>query len=179
MIKVNLLGRGRSSTAGQTRRMSVAWIGLASLALAALGSGAVWWSVRSDVARVDRELGVIQADVARWRPVARDAAETRSRKTALTEQLSAIGQERQTRFAPVRILETVGQSLPADVWLTSLQQRGTRLEIDGRARSLEAITDFAGRIRDAGVVTTPVQVVSTSSETHDGSMFVKFSLRVD
>ena len=79
----------------------------------------------------------------------------------------------------MRVLAAVGQSVPAGVWLTSIHQRGTQLEIDGRALSLQAMTEFAGRIQLAGVLTTPVEILSTSAETRERSTFVRFSLRLD
>jgi Tfp pilus assembly protein PilN len=180
MIDVNLLGPARpASAAGRVRRKRPAWIGLAWVAAAALGCGIAWWSVRADVARVDRELATLEGQAVQLRAAARDAEQVLARKTALLEQAASVNRERETRFAPVRALAAVGRSLPADVWLISLHQRGTRIEIDGRALSLEAITDFAARIRHAGVVTTPVEVLSTSSENRDGPSVVRFSLRSD
>jgi Tfp pilus assembly protein PilN len=180
MIDVNLLGPARpAGAAGRIRRARTSWIGPALVAVAALGSGIAWWSARADVARLDRELAALESQAVPLRAAARDAEQVLARKAALLAQLASVNREQDTRFAPVRVLATVGRSLPADVWLTSLHQRGTRIEIDGLTPSLEAITDFAGRIRHAGVVTTPVEVLSTSSETRDGSTVVRFSLRLD
>jgi type IV pilus assembly protein PilN len=180
MIAVNLLGPARPGRgANDRRRVRTPWMGLASVAIATISSGVAWWWVRADVTRLDREMAHIEAEAGRLQAASREADGLLARKTTLLERLTAIDREHETRLAPVRVLETVGQSLPAGVWLTSLHQRGTRLEIDGRALSLQAITDFAGRIQHAGVVTTPVEVVSTSSETRDGTTLVRFSLRLD
>ncbi|HYN06603.1 MAG TPA: PilN domain-containing protein [Vicinamibacterales bacterium] len=180
MIAVNLLGPARPGNVTNDRRARrTAWIGVTFVALAVIGSGMAWWSTRADVTRLDREMANVEAEAVRLRAASRDAEHMFARRTALLDRQTAINREHETRLAPVRVLETIGQSLPADVWLTSLHQRGTRLDIDGRALSLQAITDFAARIQHAGVVTTPVEVLSTSSETRDGTTLVRFSLRLD
>ncbi|HEX7778916.1 MAG TPA: PilN domain-containing protein, partial [Vicinamibacterales bacterium] len=82
-------------------------------------------------------------------------------------------------FAPVRRLAAIGRGVPRDVWLTAVRQRVSQIEVDGRAASLASVTEFSERIQLAGVLTTPVDILSTSAESRAGTTLVRFSLRLD
>jgi Tfp pilus assembly protein PilN len=180
MIRVNLLGPGRSRvTTARRRSPRTAWIGIASFAIATVASGIAWWSVRADAARLDHEIAVVQTELERLRATAREAAGVEARRKDLAGALTVLAAEDAARFAPVRRLAAIGQSVPRDVWLTVVRQRGSQIEVDGRAASLAAVTEFAERIQHAGVLTTPVDILSTSAEIREGSTLVRFSLRLD
>lgn len=180
MIRINLLRSSRSIEARtDASPYRAAWLGIASVLGAALIAGLATWSVSADTARLDREAGVLEDELETLRLGARETAELQTRKKELTEKLAAEIQQSAARSAPVRVLAAVGDSVPEDVLLTGIRQRGTQFEIEGRARSLGAVTEFAERIHVAGVLTTPVEIVSTSAETRERSTFVRFSLRLD
>jgi Tfp pilus assembly protein PilN len=180
MIRVNLLEPGRSSVAGVGgRRPRAAGIGLASFLVAFVASGAMWWPVRTDTARLEREIAVVDAELGRLRTTAREADAALTRKKELAARLAALTGEHAARSAPVRRLAAIGRSVPQDVWLTAVRLRGSQVEIDGRAASLPAVTKFAERIQQAGVMTTPVDILSTSAESREGTTLVRFSLRMD
>ena len=179
MIRVNLLRPGRSRVAARARGSWTAGIGAASLAVAALGCAAAWWSVRADAARLDREIAVAEAELGGLRATAREAAGVQARRDELAGVLAAISGEQAARFAPVRRLAAIGRGVPRDVWLTAVRQRGSQIEVDGRAASLASVTEFSERIQLAGVLTTPVAILSTSAESRAGTTLVRFSLRLD
>ena len=180
MIRINLVRSSRSLEArAVVPQHRAAWSGVASVLGAALICGIATWSVSADTARLDREAVVLEHELETMRRGAREAADLQGRKKELTEMLAARVRETAARAAPVRVLAAVGDSVPEDVLLTGIQQRGTHFEIEGRARSLDAVTEFAERIHVAGVLTAPVEIVSTSAETRERSTFVRFSLRLD
>jgi Tfp pilus assembly protein PilN len=180
MIRVNLLEPGRSSLAGvRIRRPRAAAIGLAAFLAALVAIGAIRWSDRTDAARVDREIAVVDAELVRLRTAAREADVALTRKKELAARLATLTGEPAARVAPVRRLAAIGRSVPQDVWLTAVRLHGSQVEIDGRAASLPAVTKFAERIQEAGVLTTPVDILSTSAESREGTTLVRFSLRLD
>jgi Tfp pilus assembly protein PilN len=180
MIRVNLLAAGRAgAAAARTGRPRTTWIGVASLVAAILAGGGAWWSVRTDAARLEREIAVAEAELGRLRPIAREAAGVLARKTELAATIASLSSEQAGRFAPVRRLAALGRNVPGDVWLTAVRQRGSQIEIDGRAGSVASVTEFAARIQHAGALTAPVDILSTSAETREGTTLVRFSLRLD
>ena len=182
MIGVNLLRRTRRSAAaraGSSRERHAVAIGLTWLVLTTVGTGAAWWHLLQDLTRVDARIAFAGAELDRLRDSVKLVEQASARKAALTEQLGAVERLRAARLDPVRLLEAVGQSVPEGVWLSEIKQHGTRVEIDGRAVSLAAVTDFAERMQTAGVFTMPVEIVSTTTETLDRTTVVRFSVRVE
>jgi Tfp pilus assembly protein PilN len=180
MIRINLLvPAGRGDARSREPRPRAVWLGFTSIAAAALVSGLAWWSVRADATRLDRGAVVLEGELATVRAAAREAEALLSRKQALADRLTTIAKDSAARSAPVRVLAAVGESVPDDISLTAIRQRGSQFEIDGRAASLASVMEFAERIHVAGVLTTPVEIVSTSAETRERTTFVRFSLRLD
>ena len=180
MIRVNLLGpAGRGEARSGGARPRVAWIGATSIVTAVLASGLAWWSIRADATHLESEAVLLETEMAAVRGTAREVGDLLARKKRATDQLGTIAKDWSARTAPVRVLAAVGESVPDEVWLTGIRQRGSQFEIDGRAASLSAVTEFAERIHVAGVLTTPVEIVSTSAETRERPAFVRFSLRLD
>ena len=52
---------------------------------------------------------------------------------------------------PVSLLETVSSSLPDGLWLTEIKQTGSIVQIEGRALSLTAVTDFTEQMQNSGL----------------------------
>ena len=180
MIRINLLGQaGSGQSASQRRISSSARLGFVGLAIAALGLTQMWRAVRADVSGLGEHIAVAEREVAKLRAETREATALQSRKNDLTGQLARRAAEVAARTRPVRLLAAVGQSVSDEIWLTTIRQQGLRIEIDGRARSVAAVTAFAERIEVAGVLTTPVEIVSTSAESREPATLVRFSLRLD
>jgi Tfp pilus assembly protein PilN len=180
MIRINLLGPAGSGRSGrQVRPSRSIWIGVAGLVMASLGLAAAWQSIRTDLSGLDRQIAIAEREVSKLRADARDHRELQTRKSELGGQLARNAAEEAARTRPVRVLAAVGQNLSDDIWLTGIRQQGSRTEIDGRATSVASVTAFAERIHVAGVLTTPVEIVSTSAESREPMTLVRFSLRLD
>jgi Tfp pilus assembly protein PilN len=179
MIRVNLLGPPDSTRAIATRPSTIAWLGLAGLAIAALGLAGWWRSIRADVTGLEQQIAIADREVSRLRAETRDAGDLQARKSALAAELARQAADVGARARPVRVLAAVGRSISGGIWLTGIRQQGSRMEIDGRAASVASVTAFAERIHVAGVLTTPVEIVSTSAESREPGSLVRFSLRLD
>jgi Tfp pilus assembly protein PilN len=58
-----------------------------------------------------------------------------------------------------------------------LKQAGPSIQIEGRATSLTAITDFAEKLQDSTVFDRPVEIVTTTAETLDETPVVRFIVK--
>jgi Tfp pilus assembly protein PilN len=180
VIRINLLGQaGSSQSAVHRRASSSVWLVLVGLMIAALGLAQMWRSVRADVSGLGEHIAAAEREVSKLRADGRDITALQLRKNDLAGQLARRAAEDAARTRPVRLLAAVGRSVSDEIWLTTIRQQGVRMEIDGRARSVAAVTAFAERIHVAGVLTTPVEIVSTSAESREPAALVRFSLRLD
>jgi Tfp pilus assembly protein PilN len=152
---------------------------VAAVTVAAIASAAGWWWMRSEVRRLDRAIAIVEVEAGRLREMARQSDQASTRTAELTARLASIAREHGARIAPVRLLDVVGQQVPDDLWLTGAEQRGTRLELTGRALSLTAVTDFAERLQRSGAVSAPVEVLSAGAESRGRTTVVRFSVRLN
>lgn len=179
MIQVNLLG----SVPRAPRR---AWVpadqksaaaGLVMLLATALGVGGWWWQTASAERRITVEIASAQTDLARLKGIAALVDRAVARKLELSERLGLIDRLHRTQRAPVELLEAISRSVPDGLWLLELKQNGNALQIEGRAVSLTALTDFVERLQTSGRFARPVDIVTTNMEIVQDASVVRFALK--
>jgi type IV pilus assembly protein PilN len=182
VIKVNLLVEApgtapRREWIPQEQRSAVA--GLLMLLVTAAGIGGWWWYLRDQRLDVEARIAAIDAELVRLADVAVQVDEASARKAELTERLALIERLRAGKRGPVDLLETVSSSVPDGLWLLEISQAGAFVRVDGRARSLTAVTDFARRMQTSGLFLRPVEIQSTGAETYEQTNVVRFAIRAE
>jgi type IV pilus assembly protein PilN len=152
-------------------------IGLTMLMITATGIGGWWWTVHRDRLVAEQAIAHDQAEVVRLKDVAKLVDRASARKAELSERLGLIDRLRATKREPVTLLETISRSLSDGLWLTELKQVGPTVQIEGRATSLTAITDFAEKLQDSTVFDRPVEIVTTTAETLEETPVVRFIVK--
>jgi type IV pilus assembly protein PilN len=180
MIRVNLL----ASTPGRPVHRDLvpveqrgAMLGLTMLLITSLAMGGWWWMVHRDRVATEQSIAADEVEVARLKDIAKLVDRASARRAELAERLSLIDRLRSTKRGPVTLLETISQSLPDGLWLSELKQTGPTVQIEGRAVSLTAITDFAEKLQDSSVFERPVEIVTTTAETLEQTPVVRFIVR--
>jgi type IV pilus assembly protein PilN len=180
MIRVNLL----ASTPGRALKRDLvpleqrgAMIGLAMLLVTSVAMGGWWWMVQRDRVATERTIAADEVEVMRLKDVAKLVDRASARRAELAERLSLIDRLRSTKRGPVTLLETISESLPDGLWLSELKQTGPTVQIEGRAVSLTAITDFAEKLQNSAVFERPVEIVTTTAETLETTPVVRFIVR--
>lgn len=182
MIKVNLLATQPGAAPAREwlpRDQRSALLGLGILVATAAGVGGWWFYLHHQGAVVDTRIAGAEAELARLKDAAKLVDLMTARKNELNERLSLIERLRAAKRAPVALLETVSRSLPEGLWLTEIKQTGPSVQIDGRATSLTAVTDFTERLQTSGYFQKPVEILTTSTEAIDDANVVKFSVKAD
>jgi Tfp pilus assembly protein PilN len=182
MIKVNLLAAVPGTAPAREwlpREQRSAFAGLGLLVVTAAIVGGFWYYLHRELAGVDRHISAAQTELTRLKVAAKLVDQTTARKTELTERLALIERLRAAKRAPVSLLETVSRSLPDGLWLLEMKPAGAAVQIDGRATSLTAVTDFAESLQNAGLFKHPVEILTTSTEQVDDLTVVRFSLKAE
>jgi type IV pilus assembly protein PilN len=159
------------------KEQRVAMIGLTMLLITGTGIGGWWWMVHRDRLAAEQAIAADQAEIGRLKDVAKLVDHASARKAELSERLGLIDRLRATKRGPVTLLETISGSVPDGLWLTELKQAGPSIQIEGRATSLTAITDFAEKLQDSTVFDRPVEIVTTTAETLDETPVVRFIVK--
>jgi type IV pilus assembly protein PilN len=165
MIRINLLGaqkgKNKRSAASATAVMEVGDVGspkmkvLVVLVLAAVVNAGYWYQLdkqhqdiaaKTEVAlRKNAELADVKA---RYMERQREA-ENYKRRVDVIDQLRA------AQAGPVNLLNTIGQTVNSTeaVWLNSMKDQGTSVDIDGMALSNDAVASLIFNLQKTGYFT--------------------------
>jgi Tfp pilus assembly protein PilN len=123
----------------------------AILYVAAVGGlGFYWYSlqaeetrVAADVDRLNRELTGLKATLGQGANVKGQLTEVKRRVDILEELTKSQGK-------PIALLDTFADTVPRDLWITSLEQKETGLKLSGTAFSTSAVSDFMANLKGTG-----------------------------
>ena len=167
MIRINLLGVERQKArkpyafdpgAQMTVTCSLVLVGALS------GVGWWYWSLTSESAQVDQEIVVAQRDAARLQTILADVKQFEQRQSMLTQRVGLIQQLRHGQSVPVQLLDHVSRSLPDTLWLTSLEEAGTSVTIEGRSTTLIALSDFVANLGSNVLLKKPIEIINSQVE---------------
>lgn len=186
MIRVNLIGGAESRRVSRVQRFFVvspeqraALFGVTVLMATAIGVAGWWWLLDAERRALDAAITQQEAALVQLRAAARLVEAADVRANVLRERLALIDRLRATQRVPALLLETVRMSVHDDVWLVELKQQGASMHIDGRAVSVTAVMDFVDRLHASNQFQSPVDIVTTNTETTAASSVVRFVLRGD
>jgi type IV pilus assembly protein PilN len=142
----------------------------AILYIVAAGSvGYYWWSLQAeetriaaDVDRLNRELQSLKATLGQGAAVKGQLTEVKRRVAILEELTSGQGKS-------IALLDTFVDTVPRDLWITSLEQKESLLKLSGTAFSTTAVSDFmanlkaSGKFKDVDIVVSRQAIDKTPS----------------
>jgi type IV pilus assembly protein PilN len=182
MIKVNLLASGPGADQPRDwlpREQRSTLLGLGLLVVTALSVGGFWFYQASQIGSVDTRIGGAETELTRLKQAAKVVEQLTAKKAELSERLALIDRLRAGKRGPVNLLEIVSRSVPDGLWLLEIKQAGSTVQVDGRAMSLTAVTDFAERMQNSGLFQHPVEILTTATETFEETTVVRFSVKAD
>jgi type IV pilus assembly protein PilN len=184
MIRINLLAPGPDAAPKSWRRIFVvppeqraALMGLAMLMTTAAGAGLWWWTISLEHKRINAEIVAAEANLTRLQAAAAAMEKASAREKDLRERLGLIERLRATQRAPVVLLDTISRSLAEGLWLTEMRQTGAVVQLEGRAISISAVTEFLDRLHVSGRFVRPLDIVNTTSETVAETAITRFVVR--
>ena len=185
MIRINLLSGERKKAARApvfdlSKQITLA-CGLVVL-VAAAGIGYWYWSLSEEAAAVENDIASAQQEVARLRPIIAEVATFEAQRQRLQQRVQLIGQLRKGQGIPVQMLDQISRSLPEMLWLTSLDQEGGDLTIEGRSTTLVALSDFVGNLGSSSFFKKPIEIVDSkvendSSGGQGGLEIIRFTVK--
>jgi len=186
MIRINLISQTRekpqrrapsSAFSGEGQKITVGCTLI--LALAALGVGWWYWSLRKDAARLGEEIAAAQAETTRLQTIIAQVRQFETRKTQLQQRVTLIETLRRGQSSPVHVLDAISRSLPEMLWLTQLDQKGADLTIGGRCTTLTSISDFVDNLGRSGWFKKPVEILDSQVESGPSGTgdVIKFTIK--
>ncbi len=167
MIRINLLGverpKARKAFAFDPGAQIIVLCSLI-LVVAVAGIGWWYWSLRQESQQVDADILAAQQDVARINSILSEVKQFEQRQQQLQQRVALIQQLRHGQSIPVQLLDHVSHSLPDTLWLTSLEEAGDGVTIEGRSTTLIALSDFVGSLGTSALLKKPIEIVNSQVE---------------
>lgn len=155
MIRINLAPVEARTRRGPGFSLSLPSFNLGVLfaivyVVAAGGVGFYWFSlqaeetrVAADVDRLTRELTSLKATLGQGSTVKAQLTEVKRRVDILEELTKGQGKS-------IALLDTFADTVPQDLWITSLEQKESLLKLSGTAYSTIAVSDFMSNLKGTG-----------------------------
>ena len=155
MIRINLAPVEMRRRRGPGFTMPTLPVGLGLLfgvlyVVAALGVGYTWWNFAAQKSRLiaenDRtstEIDTLKVTLGQGASVKAQLADIRKRVQVIAELVE--GQDR-----PILLLDAFVDTVPRDLWITSLEEKGVVLKIVGTAYSTRAVSEFMNNLKQSG-----------------------------
>ncbi|MCX6539675.1 MAG: PilN domain-containing protein [Acidobacteria bacterium] len=186
MIHINLLSpereqprhrRAVSSFDGSGQKVTVA----CTLILAVAGVGVAWWywSLQQESSRLAEQLANAQQESQRLRSNIVQVQKYEDQRAQLQQRVTLIEQLRRGQNGPVHMLDEISRSLPDQLWLTQLEQKGSDLTVEGRCIALTSLSDFVGNLERSGWFKKPVEIIDSQLDQVQGAetTLIRFTIK--
>lgn len=150
MIKINLAPpttKARRET-GTGVNLGAIFGGLTALLL--VGLGAYWWMLSSDVSAIRQEMEQNQTEVTRLKPIIAEGQRYRREKEELERRVNAIEMVARNQPRPTYLMDALSGTLPAELWLTRVEEKSAQLRLAGTTFSSVALSDFMANLKATG-----------------------------
>jgi type IV pilus assembly protein PilN len=182
MIRINLVSGDRKK-ASRAPVFDIAKRVTLACSLILVGSfagvGFWYWSLTQEAARLDQDIIQAQTEVARLRPIIAEVSQFETQRQQLQQRVQLIEQLRKGQGVPVQLLDQVSRSLPDMLWLTSMQQTGGDVTIEGRSNTLVALSDFVGNLGTSDFFKKPIEIVDSKADAgpNNATELIKFTVK--
>jgi type IV pilus assembly protein PilN len=112
--------------------------------------GGWWWSLSSEIKRLNAEIAENKAQSEKLKLVIAEGQRFRRDKELLERRVNAIDLVARNQTRPVYLLDAVLDTLPKDLWLTRMEEKGTQLRFAGTTYSATALADFMTNLKASG-----------------------------
>lgn len=184
MIRINLLAAERrgakAAPTGMQAAQKMVVVGSLIMILAVALIGWRFWTLGQQDAQVKRETEAAQAEEARLQAILKQVSEFENRRKMLQGKVALIDELRKGQAAPVVMVDQISRALPEMTWLTTVNQAGYTLTIQGRCLNLTSLSDFIGNLEGSRYFMRPVEIVDTSVLPGDGKTtpdLIEFTIR--
>lgn len=112
--------------------------------------GVWWWSLSAEMRRLNTEIADNKKQADNLKVVIAEGQRFRRDKELLERRVNAIELVARHQTRPVYLLDAVLDTLPKDLWLTRMEEKGTLLRFAGTTYSATALSDFMGNLKASG-----------------------------
>ena len=137
--------------------------------------GGWWWSVSAEINRLNAEIAENKKQAERLKVVIAEGQRYRRDKELFERRLNAIELAARYQTRPVYLLDAVLDTLPKDLWLSRMEEKGTQLRFAGTAYSATALSDFMANLKASGKF-KDVDIVDAKQDLNKSPRLITFEV---
>ena len=147
MIRINLLPvRATRKKEATQRHLILFGVGLVLVLLVCV---AMYATKKKEAGKLQRQNQDLVDEIDNLKLIIPEVEELEKTKAALEKKKEIIGKLRASKMGPVHMLDEIAIRIPAKLWLTSLQQAGSRVGLTGHAINNEVIATFMSNLEQS------------------------------
>ena len=176
MIRINLAPPSVKKGGGfsiPSFNLGMLFGGIAALIVLVLGVW--WWSLSAEIRRLNAEIAENKKQAERLKVVIAEGERFRRDTQMLERRVNAIGLAARNQTRPVYLLDAVLDTLPKDLWLTRMEEKGTQLKFAGSAYSATALSDFMSNLKASGKF-KDVDIVDAKQDLNKSPRLITFEV---
>lgn len=174
MIRINLLPVREARRQANLRQQGVL-IG-AAVGGALLICIYLHFSITSAQADEQQRIAVAQAELKQLEATRKEVERFRKEKEDIERKLAVIAELERNRQGPVRIMDELATRIPKRMWLTKLEMRNGRLELNGVSLDAEIVAAFLASLSESELLSA-VELDETRLEETDGLKLNSFKIQ--
>jgi type IV pilus assembly protein PilN len=175
MIHINLI----PARQGKKRELGRQQLVLFGLVLAIGGVANYLWigheqddvdARRQTVAKIQKEIAALDAAIGEVNSITKE-------KKDLEDKLQVLDTLKKKRVGPVKVMDSLAQVVPAHVWLTSMEEKGGAVALDGLGMTNDDVAEFMRELKRSPYFKNIVlKKVQTQETTGAISQVVQFQI---
>jgi len=176
MIRINLAPPSVKKGVGfsiPSFNLGMLFGGIAALIVLVLGVW--WWSLSAEIRRLNAEIAENKKQADRLKVVIAEGQRYQRDSMLLERRLNAIKLAARNQTRPVYLLDAVLDTLPKDLWLTRMEEKGTQLKFAGSAYSATALSDFMSNLKASGKF-KDVDIVDAKQDLNKSPRLITFEV---
>jgi Tfp pilus assembly protein PilN len=116
----------------------------------AFGVGGVWWWRVGVERRLIAEITREKKELAALKAIIGEGVKTKAQLADLQNRIKAIQELTKNQGRPTALFDAFVDTVPPDLWINTLEEKGAALKISGTAYSPTAVSDFMSNLRRSG-----------------------------
>jgi len=177
MTRINLLPWRQQRRERQQRRFMGVLAGI--VVLAAVGVLAAHLFVQELINQQNERNNFLRQEIVKLNKIEAEIKEMQKTETRLLARLDTIKNLQKSRPDMVKALDSLVRLIPEDVYLTQINSRGTRLQLNGNARVNNVVSDFMREFEQSPLYSEPVLQVVENRNIADNVPASVFQLNVN
>jgi type IV pilus assembly protein PilN len=140
MIRINLLPVRAKAKEEAGQKQLIFFV----LLVVAAGIGNYFWysSVKTDSDKLHAEVQGIEKEIADLNRIIGEVQNYDKENKALEDKLKVLDTLKRGRTGPVKMLDAMATSIPKNVWLRKLEEKGGAMTLEGAALSNDDLAEF-------------------------------------